>query len=319
MTQTLVTERSGFAWRDFFRQYGALAFLLLLVGYNWIFTPNFAAEQTFWNLLLHVSTTTLVAVGMTLVIATAGIDLSVGAVMALAASTSTLLMGDGGMAVVVLGTLMIAAWFGALNGTVIATIGVQPIIITLASMIAGRGIAQVLTDGSLVSFQNPAFEYIGKGKVGPVPVPVLITFAAVVLIGFLVRHTVFGRSMEAIGDNEEAARLAGVKVRQTKILVYMLAAVLAAIAGMIETARLAAADATKIGLFIELDAIAAVVIGGTLLTGGRALIWGTVIGALIMQVVTTTFNYHNIPHAYALVLKAVIIILAILLQRERNG
>lgn len=303
--------------REFIQKYGALIVLLILVAYNIIFTKNFAAPQTLWNVLLHVSTTALVSVGMTLVIATAGIDLSVGAIMAIAAVTSTLFM-DFGIITVLVGTVGVAALFGALNGTIVSYMRIQPIIVTLALMIAGRGIAQVLTNGSLVSFSNPAFEYIGKGKIGPVPVPVIITFLLIALVYFLVRFTIFGRYIEAIGDNEEAARLAGVKVRQTKIMVYVISAALASVAGMIETARLAAADATKIGLNIELDAIAAVVVGGTLMTGGKALIWGTVIGALIMQVVTTTFNYNNIPYSYSLVLKAMIIVFALLVQREKQ-
>lgn len=310
--------QNPFHWRDFVRKYGALMVLIILTAYNLIFTENFASSQNVWNMLLHVSTTALVALGMTLVIATEGIDLSVGAIMAISAVTSTLFM-DYGIAFVLLGSILIAALFGLLNGVVISYIGVQPIIVTLALMISGRGIAQVITNGSLVSFSNPAFEFIGKGKVGPIPVPALITFFAIILIFFIVRYTVLGRYIEAIGDNEEAARLAGVKVRKTKIMVYIASAVLASVAGMIETARLAAADATKIGLNIELDAIAAVVIGGTLLTGGKAYVWGTFIGALIMQVVTTMFNFNNIPYAYALVLKAIIIISAIMVQRERKA
>jgi galactofuranose transport system permease protein len=302
---------------EFVRKYGAFIVLVLLVTYNIAFTKNFAASQTFWNLLLHASTTSIVALGMTLVISTEGIDLSVGAIMAIAAVTSALLM-DHGIFTAILGTVLVAVVLGSINGVIISYLKVQPIIVTLALMISGRGIAQVLTDGALISFSNPSFEFIGKGKIGPIPVPVLITFSCVAVIFFLVRFTVFGRYIEAVGDNEEAARLAGVKVRSTKIMVYIISAVLASFAGMVETARLAAADATKIGLNIELDAIAAVVIGGTLLTGGKSFIWGSIIGALIMEVVTTTFNYNNIPYAYSLVLKAIIIILAIFVQRERK-
>lgn len=312
-----ISQQPNLQRREFIRKYGAVILLLVLVIYNMIFTQNFTSATTFWNLLLHGSTTALVSIGMTLVIATAGIDLSVGAMMAIAAVSSTLFM-DYGVLAVFLGTLLVVGLFGAVNGTIISVIGVQPIVVTLALMISGRGIAQVFTNGALVSFSNPTFEFIGKGKLGPVPFPVVIAAVCIGLMYFVVRYTAFGRYIEAIGDNEEAARLAGVKVRKNKVMVYVISALLASVAGMIETARLAAADATKIGLNIELDAIAAVVIGGTLLTGGKARIWGTIIGVLIMGIVTITFNYNNIPYSYSLLLKGIIIILAILVQREQK-
>lgn len=303
---------------EFIKKYGAVAVLILMVLFNIFFTQNFAAPQTLWNVLLHVSTTLLVALGMTLVIATGGIDLSVGAVMAIAAVTSTMLM-DFGFVAIVLGTIVTAALVGSVTGSIISFLKIQPIIVTLALMISGRGVAQVLTDGMLINFSHPTFEWIGKGKMGVIPVPVIISLAACALIYLLIRYTTFGRYVEAVGDNELASRLAGVRVHLIKIQVYAIAAILAALAGMIETARLAAADATKIGLNIELDAIAAVVVGGTLMTGGRPMIMGTIIGALIMQVVTTTFNYNNIPYSYSLLLKAIIIVVAILSQRERKA
>ncbi|MTI79679.1 MAG: ABC transporter permease [Firmicutes bacterium] len=317
MTESAL-QRTAMNKSEFARKYGAAIVLVLLVAFNIIYTQNFAATQTLWNVLLHASTTLLVAIGMTLVIATGGIDLSVGALMAIAAAVSTLFM-DYGFAAAIFFTIACAAFLGAMNGTIISYLKIQPIIVTLALMIAGRGIAQVITDGMLVNFTNPTFEFIGKGSIGPVPFPVMLSLLTCLVIYLLVRFTIMGRYVEAIGDNEEAARLAGVRVNRIKIAIYSLSAVLAAMAGMIETARLAAADATKIGLFIELDAIAAVVVGGTLMTGGRPLIFGTIIGVLIMEVVTTTFNYNNIPDSYSMVLKAAIIIIAILVQRERKS
>lgn len=318
MAQVTIQQQAALQRSEFVKKYGALTVLVLLVAYNILFTHNFAASQTLWNVLLHVSTTLLVAVGMTLVIATGGIDLSVGAVMAIAAVSSTMMM-ENGIVATLLGTIVVAALVGALTGGIISYLKIQPIIITLAIMISGRGVAQVLTDGMLVNFSNPVFEWIGKGKIGIVPVPVVISLVITVLVYLLIKYTAFGRYVEAIGDNEEASRLAGVRVHLMKIQVYVISAVLAAIAGMIETSRLAAADATKIGLNIELDAIAAVVVGGTLMTGGKPLIVGTIIGALIMEVVTTMFNYKNIPYSYSLVLKAIIIVVAILSQRERKA
>ncbi|WP_082232942.1 ABC transporter permease [Halobacillus massiliensis] len=288
----------------------------LLALFNIIVTENFFELQSLWNLLILISTTALVAIGMTLVIATGGIDLSVGAVMAVAAVTSTFFLGSN-IFVLIVGTLLVCLLFGLFNGAVISYIGVQPIIITLAMMIAGRGIAQVMTDGYLISFSNPSYEFIGKGTMAGIPLPVIILIAAAVVIYLLVKYSTFGRYVEAIGDNEEAANLSGIHVKRIKLMVYCLAAVLAGVAGLIETSRLAAADATRIGELIELDAIAAVVVGGTLMTGGKPYIWGTVMGALLMGLITITFVMNNIPHAYSLVIKAFIIIGAILIQRKK--
>ena len=214
--------------------------------------------------------------------------------------------------------MLFCALFGLLNGVVISYIGVQPIIATLALMIAGRGIAQVITDGYLVTFTHPAFEALGKGKLWSIPAPVIIMFLVAVLVYIAVRFMTFGRYVEAVGDNEQAANLAGINVKKIKVAVYILSAVFASLAGMIETARLAAADATRIGELIEMDAIAAVVVGGTLMTGGKPRIWGTVLGAVLMGLITATFNMNNIPYSYSLVIKAVIIVAAIYFQRENK-
>lgn len=296
--------------------YGALIALVLLVLGNALFTPNFATASNLWNILLQVSTTVLVAIGMTMVIATRGIDLSVGSVMAIASAVGATLLGSG-VAVAVSVALLAALAVGILNGSLISFFRIQPIIVTLAVLIGGRGVAQVLSDGQLIPFSNPAFESLGKGHIGPVPVQVLImalVFAAAIV---LMRSTSFGRYVVATGGNEAAARLAGVRVNRTRITVYAISGLLAGLAGLIETARLGASDAAKVGLNIELDAIAAVVVGGTPLTGGRATIVGTLIGALIMQVITTSFNMLLVPFSWSLVLKAAIILVAVYVQRPR--
>jgi galactofuranose transport system permease protein len=297
--------------------YGALAALILLVVGNAIFTPNFASVSNFWNILLQVSTTVLVAIGMTVVIATGGIDLSVGSVMAMASATAAILLGNG-VAVAVFAALALALGVGALNGALIAGFRIQPIIVTLGLLISGRGVAQVMSQGGqLIPINNPAFEYLGKGYVGPVPVQVLVMIVVVVVAIFVMRATSFGRYVVAVGGNEAAARLAGVKVNRTKIAVYAISGLLAGLAGLIETARLGASDAAKVGLNIELDAIAAVVVGGTPLTGGRVTVVGTLVGALIMQVITTSFNMRLIPFSWSLVLKAAIILIAVYIQRPK--
>jgi galactofuranose transport system permease protein len=297
--------------------YGALIALILLVALNAAFTPNFATASNFWNILLQVSTTVLVAVGMTMVIATGGIDLSVGSVMAIASSLAATLLGYG-LGVALLAALAVSLGVGILNGALISAFRIQPIIVTLAMLITGRGVAQVMSQGGqLIAFSNPSFEHLGKGYVGPVPVQVVVMVVVVLAAIFVMRATSFGRYVIAVGGNESAAWLAGVKVNRTKIIVYAISGLLAGLAGLIETARLGASDAAKVGLNIELDAIAAVVVGGTPLTGGRATIAGTLIGALIMQVITTSFNMRLIPFSWSLVLKAAIILIAVYIQRPK--
>lgn len=297
--------------------YGALLALVLLVAGNAIFTANFATASNFWNILLQVSTTVLVAVGMTMVIATGGIDLSVGSVMAIASALAATLL-DQGVGVAILAALVVAVGVGTLNGALISAFRIQPIIVTLALLITGRGVAQVMSQGGqLIPFSNPAFEYLGKGYVGPVPVQVIVMVVVVIAAIFVMRSMSFGRYVVAVGGNESAARLAGIKVNRTKVAVYAISGLLAGLAGLIETARLGASDAAKVGLNIELDAIAAVVVGGTPLTGGRATIAGTLIGALIMQVITTSFNMRLIPFSWSLILKAAIILIAVYIQRPK--
>ena len=294
---------------------GALVALAMLVILNALFTPNFATASNLWNILLQVSTVLLVAVGMTIVLATGGVDLSVGSTMAVAAAIAAVTL-DRGLAIALPAALAGAAAVGMLNGALIARYKVQPIVITLATLIAGRGLAQVISrNGELITIRDAGFATLGRGAIGPVPVQVLIALAAVGLGIFLLQATPFGRYVLAAGGNAPAARLAGVPVRRTLILVYVTSAVLAGIAGLIEASRLGASDAAKIGLNMELDAIAAAVVGGTALAGGRATIAGTVVGALIMQVIATSFNMLLVPYSWSLALKAAIILFAVWLQR----
>lgn len=316
-TQVNRVARSKSSFADYAPTYGAAAALLLLLVANMIFTPNFVDVNNFRNILLQVAPTVLVAVGMTLVIATGGIDLSVGSVMAIAAAMAAVNL-DMGVGVAVLLALLISVAAGVFNGTLISVFRIQPIIVTLALLISGRGIAQVISNGGqLIEFDNPAFEYLGTGYIGPFPVQVVIMLLVVALAIFLMRATSFGRYVAAVGGNETAARLSGVKVHRTKIAVYAISGLLAGLAGLIEAARAEASDAQKVGLNMELDAIAATVVGGTPLTGGRATIIGTLIGALIMQVITTSINMKGYSYSWSLVIKAAIILIAVYIQRPK--
>jgi ribose/xylose/arabinose/galactoside ABC-type transport system permease subunit len=302
---------------DYGPTYGALAALVLLVLANALFTPNFADVNNLRNILLQVAPTVLVAVGMTLVIATGGIDLSVGSVMAIAAALAATNLERGLLPAVALG-LLAALAVGLFNGALISGFRIQPIIVTLAMLITGRGVAQVISrGGQIILIDNQTFMSLGKGFLGPIPLSVVVMILVVAAAIFLMRMTSFGRYVAAVGGNEAAARLAGVKVHRTKIMVYALSGLLAGMAGLIEAAKAEASDATKVGLYIELDAIAAVVVGGTPLTGGRATVVGTLIGALIMQVITTSFNMLGIGFAWSLVLKAAIILVAVYIQRPK--
>ncbi|MEO8620519.1 MAG: ABC transporter permease [bacterium] len=308
-------------WRRYLPgpEYAALGALIALVLANAVFTSNFATAGNLWNVLLQVSTVMLVAVGMTFVIATGGVDLSVGSTMAISAAIAAVLM-ERGIAFAVVGALIGATLVGVLNGALIAQLRVQPIVVTLATLIGGRGLAQIIShDGELVTVETPTFLLLGRGHIGPVPVQVLVAVGVVAGALFVLRATPFGRYVLAVGGNPTAARLAGVPARRTLVSVYAASACLAAIAGLIIAAQLGASDAAKIGQNMELDAIAAVVVGGTVLSGGRATIGGTVIGALIMQVIATSFNMLLVPYSWSLALKAAIILIAVYLQRPKRA
>jgi galactofuranose transport system permease protein len=215
---------------------------------------------------------------------------------------------------------VLAAGVGGLfNGVLVTRFGIQPIIATLVLYIAGRGIGQVLTNGNLQSFRNPAFEYIAYGRPLGIPFQVILMVIVVALAAWIMRYTVFGRYIVAVGDNEAAARLAGVPVAAVKLAVYAISGLLAGLAGLIVVAINFSSDANQVGLNMELDAIAAVAVGGTALTGGKALVIGTLLGALIIQLIRYTLLANGIPDAVALIVKAAIIIVAVYVLRPRRG
>jgi ribose/xylose/arabinose/galactoside ABC-type transport system permease subunit len=309
----------------FLRRWGAVLALVLLVLFNLVFTPHFATTQTLAINLTQVAVVMVVGVGMTLVIATGGIDLSVGSLMAIAGALSPMIFTGQlfpvpnlyvGIALGIVLPVMVAGLFGYFNGWLITRFSIQPIIATLVLFIAGRGIAQVWTNGDLQVFKVPEFQQIAIGRLLGVPFQVWIMAVIVIAASWTLRKTVFGRQVLAIGGNEAAARLAGVPVARVKTIVYVVSGVCSGIAGLIVIAMNSAADANLIGLGIELDAIAAVAVGGTLLTGGRATILGTLIGALIIQLVRYTLLANGVPDSAALIVKAGLIILAVWLQRQ---
>lgn len=303
----------------------ALLTLLALIAFNAAFTPNFLSVQTLNVNLTQVAAIVIVAVGMTLVIATGGIDLSVGSLMAISGALAPLLFMNPslspplGLALAFTLPVLAAGVGGLFNGALVTRFRIQPIIATLVLYIAGRGIAQVLTNGNLQSFRNPTFEYLAYGRPLGIPFQVIVMILVVVLAAWLVRATVFGRHLEAVGDNEAAARLAGVPVDRVKGTVYAVSGLLAGLAGLIVVAINRSSDANQVGLNMELDAIAAVAVGGTALTGGRAHVIGTLLGACIIQLIRYTLLARGVPDAAALIVKAVVIVAAVYLLRPRRA
>jgi len=307
-------------------RHGALIALLLLVLVNLTITPNFATWQTLNVNLTQVCAIVIVGVGMTLVIATGGIDLSVGSLMAIAGALAPLIfMGKLltlpqplAIALAFLVPVLVAGAFGWFNGWLITRFRIQPIIATLVLFIAGRGIAQVMTNGNLQVFKAPDFQFIGLGRVFGIPFQAILMLVLVIAAAWALRRTVFGREILAVGGNERAARLAGIPAARVKRRVYAISGLCAGVAGLIVIAINSASDANLVGLGMELDAIAAVAVGGTLLTGGRATVLGTLLGALIIQLVRYTLLANGVPDAAALVVKAGLIVLAVWLQRQRS-
>ncbi|MFC3072166.1 ABC transporter permease [Shinella pollutisoli] len=308
-------------------RYGTFVAFLALILFNVIVTPNFLSLQTLNVNLTQVATIVIVATGMTLVIATGGIDLSVGSLMAISGALAPMIfMGRFwpvenmalAVALAFVIPVVVAGLFGLFNGALVTRFSIQPIIATLVLFIAGRGIAQVMTNGNLQVFKNEGFQFIAMGRIAGIPAQVVLMAVIVALAWAMVRYTVIGRQIIAVGGNEKAARLTGIPVKRVKLFVYMVSGLLAGVAGLVVVARNAASDANLVGLGMELDAIAAVAVGGTLLTGGRANIIGTVLGAFVIQLVRYTLLANGVPDAAALVVKAALIVLAVFIQQRAD-
>lgn len=324
------TFRSAGSFRNtktFLTRYGAFIGLLLLILFNVAVTPNFVSLRALNINLTQVTQIVIVAVGMTLVIATGGIDLSVGALMAIAGALAPMIfMGKlfpiGNLylaiAIGVIIPVIVAGLFGLFNGWLITNFKIQPIIATLVLYIAGRGIAQVSTNGDQQVFAIPEFQAIALGNVFGIPIPfqVYIVAAVVIVAWFILRKTALGREILAVGGNEQAARLAGISLKRVKFFVYWFSGICAGLAGIISIAMVSASDANLVGDGKELDAIAAVAVGGTLFSGGRASVMGTVVGALIIQMVQYALIGNGVPDPVALVVKAGLIITAVWLQQQ---
>jgi len=321
-------SRRGFDIYGLLSRYGTLIALLVLVAFNLAFTTNFATMQTLNVNLTQVCTIVIVAIGMTMVIATGGIDLSVGSLMAISGALAPMIfMGKilpigniyVAVAVAMVVSIIVAGLLGVFNGWLVARFRIQPIVATLVLFIAGRGIAQVMTNGNLQTFRVPEFQWIGLARPFGIPAQVIIMAVLVVIAAWAINRTTFGRNILAVGGNETASHLAGIPVSRVKLAVYAISGLCAGLAGLVVIAINSSSDANLVGLGMELDAIAAVAVGGTLLSGGRASIIGTLLGALTIQLVRYTLLANGVPDAAALVVKAGIIAAAVWIQQNRTA
>ncbi|CAH6784370.1 ribose ABC transporter membrane subunit [Vibrio chagasii] len=297
----------------------ALIFLIVVVSF---LNPNFFTVDNILNILRQTSVNAIIAVGMTLVILTAGIDLSVGSVLALCGAFAASMIGMEIPVMIAVPTALVAgAALGAISGVIIAKGKVQAFIATLVTMTLLRGVTMVYTDGRPIStgFTDTAdaFAWFGTGYAMGVPVPVWIMVVVFASVWYLLNHTRFGRYVYALGGNESATRLSGIDVDKVKIGVYAICGLLAAVAGIIVASRLSSAQPTA-GMGYELDAIAAVVLGGTSLAGGRGRIMGTLIGALIIGFLNNALNLLDVSSYYQMIAKAVVILLAVLVDNKNK-
>ncbi|NOH22164.1 ribose ABC transporter permease [Vibrio europaeus] len=297
----------------------ALLFLIVVVSF---LNPNFFTVDNILNILRQTSVNAIIAVGMTLVILTAGIDLSVGSVLALCgAFAASLIAMEVPVLIAVPTALFAGAALGAISGIIIAKGKVQAFIATLVTMTLLRGVTMVYTDGRPIStgFTDTAdaFAWFGTGYALGIPVPVWLMVIVFAAVWYLLNHTRFGRYVYALGGNESATRLSGINVDRVKIGVYAICGLLAALAGIIVTSRLSSAQPTA-GMGYELDAIAAVVLGGTSLMGGKGRIMGTLIGALIIGFLNNALNLLDVSSYYQMIAKAVVILLAVLVDNKNK-
>jgi galactofuranose transport system permease protein len=309
----------------------ALALVVLLVV-NVVATPQFLEVRvqdghlygSLVDIVRNGAPVLLVALGMTLVIATRGIDLSVGAIAAIAGAIACVRIADSGSepatttaisacALALAACLLLGLW----NGFLVSVLGIQPIIATLVLMTAGRGLAMLVTDGQITTVHNAFFKRISGGYVLAVPLAILVALVVFGLTAVLTRRTALGMLVEAVGINPEASRLAGVRSRTIIWTVYVFSGLCAGIAGLMIASNTNAADANNAGLWIELDAILAVVIGGTSLAGGRFSLTGTLLGAMFIATLAVTIPNIGIPSETNYLFKAVVVILVCLVQSPR--
>lgn len=298
-----------------------LTTLIALVGLMIVITiinPSFLTTNNLLNLLLQVTANGFIAFGMTFVILTGGIDLSVGSSLALSSALAAGLIGGGlPVPVAIVLAICLGGLFGMLNGLLIAYGKLAPFIVTLATMTIFRGATLVYTNGNPVTkglSDSFLFQFLGQGYIVGIPFPVILMFLVFVILAILLHKTAFGKAVYALGGNEKAAYISGIKLNKVKIIIYTISGMMASLSGLIIISRLSSAQPTA-GASYEMDAIAAVVLGGTSLSGGKGRIWGTLIGALIIGVLNNGLNIIGVSAFWQQVVKGIVILIAVLLDR----
>lgn len=299
-------------------KYKSLFGLLVLCIIVSILSPRFLSIANIKNVFTQVSVNTIIAIGMTFVILTGGIDLSVGSSLAISgAVAATIVKATGNVFLAVIAALLIGAVVGIVNGIFISKGKIQAFIVTLATMTIFRGVTQVYTNGTPVSGLGKSFGAIGNKTFLEIPIPVVITLVVFLISYYVLSQTRYGRYLYAVGGNEDSARLSGINTNKVKTIVYIISGITAALSGIIVTSRIGSASATA-GSGYELDAIAAVVLGGTSLAGGEGSIVGTIIGALIIGVLNNGLNLMNVSPYYQLIVKGLVILLAVMIDKKNK-
>ncbi|MEV5039844.1 ribose ABC transporter permease [Peribacillus frigoritolerans] len=309
------TGKSGI-WQKF----GPLLALVLLFIVITVLNPSFMEPNNIMNLLRQTSINALIAFGMTFIILTGGIDLSVGSILALSSALMAGMMVSGlDPILAILVGILLGAIMGVINGILVSKGKMAPFIVTLATMTIFRGLTLVYTDGKPITGigDSVMFQMLGRGYFLGVPVPAVVMIIAFMILWFLLHKTSFGRKTYAIGGNERASRISGIKVDRVKVAIYGLAGTMAAIAGAILTSRLNSAQPTA-GQSYEMDAIAAVVLGGTSLSGGKGRLFGTLVGVLIIGTLNNGMNLLGVSSFYQQVVKGAVILIAVLLDRKKS-
>lgn len=310
---------------------GILLFNLIFTeGFFEISVQNGRLVGSLMDLLKRAAPRLIVALGMTLVIATGGIDISVGSIAAIAGALAVLMIRGGDITylatqdtstvsilLVILVALAAAAVCGLFNGLLVSVVKIQPIVATLILMVAGRGMAMLFTGGYVLNYDHPGYVALGVGDWSGIPIPIYIAVFTLILLSLLTARTPLGLLIQSTGGNETASRYSGTNTTLVRILVYVIAGVCSGVAGIIFTADVQSADAAFIGLWIELEAILAVVIGGTAMAGGRYSLAGTVVGALIIQTLITTLLTRAVPVQFTLIFQAAVVVIVLMLQSPR--
>jgi simple sugar transport system permease protein len=339
-------NQSKFSWQNLRdnQLFWPLLALALIMVFNLFFTPGFYNIEIkdghlsgfLIDILNRGSVLMLLAIGMTMVIATGGVDLSVGAVIAISAATATVLINPAlaqelisseelikdvtstPLWLCIVAALAVSTLCGLWNGLLVSWARIQPMVATLVLMVAGRGIAQLITNGQIITVYYSKYFFIGNGYLLGLPIPLFIVAAVYLIAWLVVRRTAFGLFVESVGINDRSSLLSGINEKNIKLAVYTFCGFCAGVAGLIYSSNVKSADANNAGLASELDAILAVVIGGTLMSGGRFSLLASIIGALVIQSTTTTMYAIGVPAMAASALKALVVLIVILLYSEQT-